>query len=148
MNAWGTERCEQKIDTIARWLKHSARIAGLPYVDLIARGLVSRAIRNSRRNATQVRVVTREHDQRWSVAITTAPRQDCTLKKCVESVRQCGWEPVIFAEPGSTSNGLTGDRDRLESTRLAQIPYGEPWLLFFVHPFYVNCSITHEQNRG
>ena len=24
-----------------------------------------------------------------------------------------------------TSNGLTGDRDRLESTRLAQIPYGE-----------------------
>ena len=102
MNAWGPDRCEQKIDTIARWLKHSARIARLPYVDLIARGLVSRAIRNSRRNATQVRVVTREHDQRWSVAITTAPRQDCTLNKCVESVRQCGWEPVIFAEPGST----------------------------------------------
>ncbi len=39
---------------------------------------------------------------RWAVAITTAPRRDCTLRRCVESVRACGWEPIIFAEPGAT----------------------------------------------
>jgi hypothetical protein len=38
----------------------------------------------------------------WSVFITTAPRQDCTLQETTDSVVQCGWEPVIFAEPDST----------------------------------------------
>lgn len=38
----------------------------------------------------------------WTVAITTAPRRDCTLQRCVDSVRNAGWEPIIFAEPGST----------------------------------------------
>ena len=39
---------------------------------------------------------------RWIALITTAPRQDCTLLQCIASVRAAGWEPVIFAEPGST----------------------------------------------
>lgn len=43
-----------------------------------------------------------QHDKRWSVAITTSPRKDCTLQQCIESIRRCGWEPVVFAEPGST----------------------------------------------
>jgi hypothetical protein len=38
----------------------------------------------------------------WFVAVTTAPRKDCTLIECVGSIRQAGWEPTIFAEPGST----------------------------------------------
>lgn len=37
------------------------------------------------------------------VAITTAPRKDCTLLECVNHVRATGWEPIIFAEPESTS---------------------------------------------
>jgi len=39
---------------------------------------------------------------RWAVAVTTAPRRDCTLGECLQSLRQCGWSPVVFAEPGST----------------------------------------------
>lgn len=39
---------------------------------------------------------------KWEVAITTAPRRECTLKQCVESIRNCDWEPTIYAEPGST----------------------------------------------
>lgn len=39
---------------------------------------------------------------KWAVAINTAPRKDCTLQRCLDSVRACGWEPIIFAEPGST----------------------------------------------
>lgn len=41
-------------------------------------------------------------DGSWLVAVTTAPRECCTLNECVESLRVCGWEPVVFAEPGST----------------------------------------------
>lgn len=39
---------------------------------------------------------------RWAVAVTTAPRRECTLAACVESLLTCGWDPVVFAEPGST----------------------------------------------
>jgi hypothetical protein len=38
----------------------------------------------------------------WFVAVTTAPRKDCTLLQCLESIANCGWSPVVFAEPGST----------------------------------------------
>ena len=45
---------------------------------------------------------------KWEVAITTAPRKECTLQQCIDSLRDCGWEPTIFAEPGSTNtNCLT-----------------------------------------
>ena len=39
---------------------------------------------------------------KWAVALTTAPRKDCTLNVCIEHLKTCGWEPIIFAEPGST----------------------------------------------
>lgn len=38
------------------------------------------------------------------VAVTTAPRQNCTLNECIESLRVCGWEPIVFAEPESTES--------------------------------------------
>ena len=38
----------------------------------------------------------------WTVMVTTAPRRDCTLLECVDSIRRAGWEPRVFAEPGST----------------------------------------------
>lgn len=37
-----------------------------------------------------------------TVIVTTAPRKECTLLKTVESLRDCGWEPTVFAEPDST----------------------------------------------
>ncbi len=37
-----------------------------------------------------------------SVAVTTAPRRDCTLQYCLASIESCGWEPIVFAEPNST----------------------------------------------
>lgn len=38
----------------------------------------------------------------WTVAVTTAPRKNCTLIESIESIRDAGWEPIVFAEPGST----------------------------------------------
>jgi len=38
----------------------------------------------------------------WVVAVTTAPRQDCTLSQCCQSLVDCGWSPTVFAEPDST----------------------------------------------
>lgn len=38
----------------------------------------------------------------WTCVVTTAPRSICTLKLTCESLADCGWKPVIFAEPGST----------------------------------------------
>ena len=37
-----------------------------------------------------------------TVAVTTAPRKDCTLAYCLASIEACGWAPIVFAEPGST----------------------------------------------
>ncbi len=40
---------------------------------------------------------------KWSVVVTTAPRRECTLIQTLESLTDCGWDPTVFAEPGSTS---------------------------------------------
>lgn len=40
---------------------------------------------------------------KWAVMITTAPRMDCTLQKCIDSIKDAGWDyPIVVAEPGST----------------------------------------------
>lgn len=41
------------------------------------------------------------YDSKWFVAVTSAPRRDPTLAACIASLRVCGWEPTIFAEPGT-----------------------------------------------
>jgi hypothetical protein len=41
-------------------------------------------------------------DPDWFVAVTTAPRKQCTLAASIDTMRTAGWEPVVFAEPGST----------------------------------------------
>jgi len=38
----------------------------------------------------------------WFCTVTTAPRRDCTLARCIESMQIAGFSPTIFAEPGST----------------------------------------------
>lgn len=46
--------------------------------------------------------------ENWAVGITTAPRRNPTLKTCIESVKRAGWNPTIFAEPGSDLTGTEG----------------------------------------
>jgi hypothetical protein len=45
--------------------------------------------------------VQKPDDKDWAVVVTTAPRQDPTTEACLDSIRIAGWEPVVFAEPGS-----------------------------------------------
>jgi hypothetical protein len=40
--------------------------------------------------------------QACTVAVTTSPRRHCTLELCLASIDVCGWDPIVFAEPGST----------------------------------------------
>lgn len=40
-------------------------------------------------------------DSDWYVAVTTAPRQDPSTQQCLDSIAACGWNPTVFAEPGS-----------------------------------------------
>lgn len=53
-------------------------------------------------------VPVRQRDQRWCAVITTAPRENPTLRRTIASVRLNGLEPVVFAEPGSIpTNAMT-----------------------------------------
>lgn len=38
---------------------------------------------------------------KWVVAVTTAPRKEPTLHTCLDSLKGCGWSPIVFAEPDS-----------------------------------------------
>jgi hypothetical protein len=43
--------CEANLGTIVGWLREQAAARGLPFLDMVGRMLVKRAIRNARRNA-------------------------------------------------------------------------------------------------
>ncbi|MBL8818583.1 MAG: hypothetical protein JNL58_21325 [Planctomyces sp.] len=46
----------------------------------------------------------------WAVGVTTAPRSVYTLSRMLQSLRTAGWnEAFIFAEPGSSNEGLSRD---------------------------------------
>jgi hypothetical protein len=47
----------------------------------------------------QIRSV--ETRRTWAVGVTTAPRKDPTLTACIDSLHAAGFDPVVFAEPGS-----------------------------------------------
>lgn len=51
-------------------------------------------------------------EKKWTVCVTTAPRRECTCVATLESLEDCGWNPVVFAEPGSSP---TGDRVRFDN---------------------------------
>jgi hypothetical protein len=115
MNRWGVKGCIEHLDEIIGWLKTAAGTAGgieqvvatTPLFRCFAEGemrrMVCRAIRAAEDYSSTARLQLRDEESvRWAVAVTTAPRLDCTLTRCIESMRYCGWEPTIFAEPGST----------------------------------------------
>lgn len=37
----------------------------------------------------------------WAVGINAAPRPEPVLDDCVKSLKECGWEPLVQAEPGT-----------------------------------------------
>lgn len=45
----------------------------------------------------------KKSNKELTVAVTTAPRKDCTLAYCLASIEACGWNPIVFAEPGATA---------------------------------------------
>lgn len=49
MNTQGNDWCEQNIDTVVGWLKEEANRRGLPFVDMIGKLMVGRAIKKSRK---------------------------------------------------------------------------------------------------
>jgi len=51
MNKWGPDQCEKNMDTIIRWLRHSAATHGVPFYETGVRILVSKAIGNARKKA-------------------------------------------------------------------------------------------------
>ena len=53
MNLWGPDKCEERIETILRWLQHSARIAKIPYFRFAVLIVVTRAIKRSRSQLLQ-----------------------------------------------------------------------------------------------
>ena len=57
MNAWGPDKCELKIETIVRWLKHSSAINKIPFFEPAVRLVIRTAIRRSRS-------VSRQHPER------------------------------------------------------------------------------------
>lgn len=71
----------------------------------------------------------------WYCAVTTAPRKDCTLIECIQSLRNCGWEPAIFAEPGSTP---TDGIERHDNP--ARLGVWHNWLASAKHAVNVDCD--------
>lgn len=49
MNKWGPDGCEERMDTIIRWLKHSAATHNVPFQETVVRMLIKRAISNARK---------------------------------------------------------------------------------------------------
>ena len=104
MDKWGVEGCEERFDKIVSYLHLQAgkkRILSIlgPINRMVARYWVTTAI-NRARATLEANPVNDNGD--WFVAVTTAPRRDCTLLECIYSLRVAGWEPTLFAEPGAT----------------------------------------------
>jgi hypothetical protein len=51
MDAWGCDKCEERIDEIVGWLRDEAAKRKLPFLDAAGRLVVRRAIAKARRNS-------------------------------------------------------------------------------------------------
>lgn len=49
MNDKGPDWCEQNLDTILSWLRDEAKKRGLPFVDMVGKAMIQRAINRSRK---------------------------------------------------------------------------------------------------
>lgn len=106
MDSWGLQGCIQRYEEIVvklveksnrRWF---ARLFPESTREAKAREWLDKAIQQTQEKLA----ADKPKNGDWYVAITTAPRKDCTLLQCIDSIRKAGWEPTIFAEPGSTAS--------------------------------------------
>lgn len=96
MDRWGVEGCEQRFDEIVSHLCSQAKSRSIFAVlgkinRMVAVGWTRQAIDRARSKSAF----------HWAALVTTAPRKEATLYECIESLRNTGWEPTVFAEPGS-----------------------------------------------
>ncbi len=102
MNRWGVEGCRQRFDNIVEYLvlKGNANplLGWIPSVAtrLVAKRMLTMAIERADKKTVS------DSSFRWFTAVATAPRPDCTLRKCIDSLIVAGFNPTIFAEPDST----------------------------------------------
>lgn len=80
---------------LPRWPRFAIKQAPRPVRRIVDRW-IDRAIR---RGAAPVR----SWRHNWASVVTTAPRRGTTLERCIKSMRIAGWDPIVFAEPGSFS---------------------------------------------
>lgn len=105
MDSWGVAGCEQNRERIIRHLLNQAQrskllsIFGERPARIVAEYWVNEAIKQ----ASSYSGI--DNDQ-WFVLITSAPRKEPTLAECIASVRAAGWEPRIFAEPGTEAKDV------------------------------------------
>lgn len=114
MNSWGPAKCRDQREQIIAWLSEEAKkrdwvqkVASFMVGDVALRDELGRyvdaAIAAAELSLYGPSVCSRESigDVKWTVVVTTAPREASTLNQCIDSIRNCGWDPVVFAEPGS-----------------------------------------------
>ena len=107
MNIWGPNKCEANIKIITEHIveksKQSPLLGWVPSLAtrIVAERLVKRAIAKARKKKAEIRA-SRAGKFNWFVAVTTAPRSRCTLKRSLQSMEIAGFDPFVFAEPGST----------------------------------------------
>lgn len=53
-----------------------------------------------------------------AVMVTTAPRKDPTVARCLTSIREAGFEPVAFAEPGTPFEQVAGFTTVMHAAKL------------------------------
>jgi hypothetical protein len=104
MDRWGIAGCEGRFDEIVDHLvKQSSTKPILKHFPTFGRLVAAQWLRMAIGDA---RAASQKIDNGdWFVAVTTAPRKACTLQECLDSIRDAGWEPTVFAEPGSTLTG-------------------------------------------
>ena len=106
MNIWGPAECEVKmeviVDHIVEKSKQSRLLGWVPVLAtrIVAERLIKRAIAKARKKNADTSIAEKFN---WFVAVTTAPRENCTLQKSLQSMEIAGFDPVVFAEPGSTA---------------------------------------------
>lgn len=109
MDDLGLEWCRYNQDKILGWLREESATRRIPFVAGLAAALLRRAIRAAAIDEPQLE----DHPlpagvTRWAVGITTAPRRQPTLDRTVDSLRRAGWEPIVFAEPGTDLRAADG----------------------------------------
>ena len=100
MNVWGPDGCEKNRTAIINRLVQESKqrdiFGWLPEsaTAMVANKLLTTAIKRARQKGD-------DSKDKWFCAVTTAPRQIPTVQTCLESLVVAGFNPFVFAEPGS-----------------------------------------------